>query len=202
VAQLDFFAVREDQLAILRFLFAETDMRIFEHCSKPDSELVEFRSAEEVAVAFGLGSDPDGNGLNAMLALWSPTVVPKLEIRRIDFDPKRVSGARFRHEPASGSLMHLYFGGLTGRTITKSHFGHHSQASARSWRLEAGADWPELSVLSRRIKYQIGSRLAVAEVPGRPILMHAAALWRQGYVLKESARSPYHWSLAGLEQDA
>jgi hypothetical protein len=202
VPQLDFFAVREDQLEVLRFLFGETDVRVVEHCSKPDSELLEFKSVAEVDSAFSLGDDPHGNGLGCLLALWSPSVVSKLEIRRIDFDPSRVKGARFRHEPAGGAIMQLYLGGLNGRAITKSHFGHNSQARARKWGLEKGVDWESFGVLSRRFQYHIRSRLAVAKVPGRPILSHAADLWRGGYALKESARAPYHWTGSGLERDA
>jgi hypothetical protein len=199
--QVSFFSVREDQLAFLRFLFSETDVRILEHSSLPDSDLREFRSAEEVAEAYPLGLDSDGNGFSVTLALWSPSVMPELEIRRIDFDPKRVRNARFRHEPCGSGLMQLYFGGLRERVITKSHFGNFSQAGARRWDLEQGVDWEALSRLSRKMKNHIRRRMAVQSVPGRPVLSAAAELWNVGYVLKESARSPFHWDSSGLSPD-
>jgi hypothetical protein len=201
VPQLEFFAAREDQVELLRFLFTQTDVRVVEHSSRPDSDLLEFKSVDEVATAFNLGDDPHGNGLSCTLALWSPSVIRKLEIRRIDFDPNKVANARFRYEPAGGALMQLYLGGLNGLTITKSHFGHNSQVRARNWGIDKGADWQALGVLSRRIQYHIRSRLAVARVPGRPILAHAGRLWREGYALKESAKAPYHWTASGLEHD-
>ena len=189
-------------MALLRFVFAETDIRIFEHSSLPDSDLREFRSPEEVDEAFTLGVDPDGNGLAVLLALWSPSVIPRLETRRIDFDPKRVRNARFRYEPSGGGLMQLYFGGITERIITKSHFGNNSRARARAWDLESGVDWEALARSSRKLQNNIRRRMAVESVPGRPVLSAAAKLWHEGYALKESARSPFHWESSGLSPDA
>ena len=199
--QVNFFAVRDDQLGLLRFLFSETDVRILEHSSLSDSDLREFRSAEEVGEAYPLGLDPAGNGFGILLALWSASVMPELEIRRIDFDPKRVRKARFRHEPGGSGLMQLYFGGLKERVITKSHFGNFSQAGAHRWGLEQGVDWDALARLSRKIQNHIRRRMAVQSVPGRPVLSAAAKLWNEGYLLKESARSPFHWESSGLCPD-
>ena len=199
--QLEFFALREDQLAVLKFILTETDIQIFEHTSRPDSELRQFRTPEEVDNAYSLGIDEHGNGLAATLALWSPGVMPQLETVRIDFDPKRVRHARFRYEPRAGGLMQLYLGGQKELVITKSHFGYRSEKGARAWGVGEGVDWDGLTRLGRRIQYRI-RKMAVAKVPGRPILPGAAKLWQEeGLLLKQSFGQPYHWEDAGLFPD-
>jgi hypothetical protein len=199
--QLDFFSVREDQLAILRFVLAETDIQIFEHSSRPDMDLRQFHTPEEVDDSYKLGIDAHGNGFAVCLALWSPSAMPTLETTRIDFDPKRVRNARFRYEPDGAGLMQLYFGGQKGLVITKSHLGHQSRERARAWGVEQGVDWEALTRVSRRIQYYIRSKMAVARLPGRPILPAAAKLWSEGYLLKESANAPFHWEDSGLQPD-
>jgi hypothetical protein len=200
--QIEFFAARDDLIELLRFFYAETDARILEHSSRPDSDLREFRSIEEVDQVFSLGCAPPRSGFNVHLALWSPTVMPKLDVRRIDFDPTRVRDAKYRLEPTGAGLIQLYLGGVADRVITKSHFGHLSQAKARTWGVDEGVQWERLSRLSRKVKYHIGRRLAAARVPGRAVLSAAAALWEQGHALKESANAPFHWEQSGLWPDA
>lgn len=97
--------------------------------------------------------------------------------------------------------MQLYLGGLHGRTVTKSHFGRNSQKRAIAWGVAEGAHWRALEIVSRTIRNHV-RRQAVAHVPGRPILPGAAALWQQGYFLKEAAKAPYHWEPEGLRPDA
>jgi hypothetical protein len=198
--QLEFFAVREDQLALLKFILTETDIQIFEHASRPDSDLRQFHRPEEVDDAYSLGIDDHGNGLLATLALWSPSVMPKLQTVRIDFDPKRVRHARFRYEPRAGGLMQLYLGGEKELVITKSYFGYRSEKGARAWGVAEGVDWDGLSRLGRRIQYRI-RKMAVTKVPGRPILPGAAKLHEAGFLLKQSFRQPYHWEDSGLFPD-
>jgi hypothetical protein len=199
--QLEFFAVREDQLAVLKFILTETDIQIFEHTSRPDSELRQFHTPEEIDDAYSLGIDEHGNGLAATLALWSPGVMPQLETVRIDFDSKRVRHMRFRYEPRAGGLMQLFLGGRKESVITKSYFGHRSEKGARAWGVAEGVDWDGYSRLSRRIPYRI-RKMAVAKVPGTPILPGAAKLRaEEGFLLKQSFNQPYHWEDAGLFPD-
>ena len=46
---LDFFAAESDQRALLDFLFASTEVRVFESYSEFDADLREFRSTDELA---------------------------------------------------------------------------------------------------------------------------------------------------------
>jgi hypothetical protein len=59
---LDFFAAEADQRALLDFLFSARDVRVFERSSESDDDLREFRSTDEWAAAFALGTDPHGRG--------------------------------------------------------------------------------------------------------------------------------------------
>src|SRR5688500_11951694 len=112
MGSLDFFAAREDQIELLGFLLAETDVEIFELASQPGNPLRRFTSIAAVDAAFPLGTDPHGNGLAAALLLRSPSVMPRLVIRRVELDPRRSGGATFREQLDGGALMQLYLGGI------------------------------------------------------------------------------------------
>ena len=192
---MEFFAARDDQREILQFLFDESDVRVLELASRPDCELREFETVDEIDAAFALGRARGGRG-DALLTLWSPSAMPRMKIRRIDFDRAHVDDARFRYEPEGTGLMQLYFGRAVGGVLTRSHFGHNSPARARKWNMGTGVRWPALQKLSSMIQRHV-RRLSVAKVPGRPILPAAAALWRKGLRLKEQRRSPWHWGQNG-----
>lgn len=195
MASLDFFAAKTDQNAIIEFLLSSTDVRIFESYSEPDHEIREFKSLDDLAAAFEIGSDKYGNGLAVLLQLWSPSVMQSLEITRFDLRPEFCDGHTFRYRIDGGALIQLYFGGVYNRVITKSHLGHNSEIRAKKWGASEGVNWQELKKLSNKIQYHIRKRLAVAKVPGRPVLTEAFALARDGFSLKEAAQTPWDYKL-------
>lgn len=67
MANLEFFATRAEHEALVRFLFGSTGVRVFESYSGFGRELSEFRSFEELAAAFDVGSDPVGSGFAVLL---------------------------------------------------------------------------------------------------------------------------------------
>lgn len=190
MASLDFFAARTDHQALIDFLFENTDARVFESYSEYSQELREFRSFDELAACYPVGVDEHGHGAAVLLQLWSPSVMTQLEIRRITLDPGHCQGHTFRYCIEGWGLIQLYLGGIHERIITKSHFGYNSEKRARAWGHAEEVDWTALAKLSHRIQYHIRRRLAVARVPGRPVLREALELARGGYVLKEAAQSP------------
>jgi hypothetical protein len=194
-ANLDFFAAEADQRAVLDFLFSATDVRVFESYSEFDAELREFRSTDELAAAFPLGTDPDGNGNAVLLQLWSPSVMRELTITQIALNPAACDGHMFRHRIDGGGLMQLYLGGVCDRVVTKSHFGHQSQVRARKWEVDEGVNWEALKTLSNRIQYHVRKRLAAGKVPGMPVLPQALALARSGYALKLATQTPWAFEL-------
>lgn len=187
---LDFFAAESDMRAVFDFVFASTDARVFESYSEYGADLREFRSTDELAAAFPLGSDPAGSGYVALLCLWSPTVMRKLTITRFALNPEACDGHTFRHRIDGGGLMHLHLGGVHGRLITKSNFGHQSEARARAWGTDDGVDWAALSPLSNRIRYHIRTRLAAGKAGSAAVLPRALALTRDGYTLQGIVQPP------------
>jgi hypothetical protein len=192
---LDFFAAEAGLRAVLDFLFSSTDIRVFESYSEYGAELREFRSTEELAAAFPLGSDPYGNGKVILLQLWSPSVMRDLTIRRFALDPAHCNGHTFRHNIEGGGLMQLYLGGVCERVVTMSHFGHQSQVRAQAWGVDGDVNWQALKTLSNRIQYHIRKRLAAGKVPGRPVLPQALGLARAGYALKLATQTPWAFEL-------
>ncbi len=91
--------------------------------------------------------------------------------------------------------MQLYLGGVCGRVVTMSHFGHQSQVRAEKWGVDQGADWGALEALSTRIQYHVRKRLAAGKVPGRPVLAAALELARAGYALKVATQTPWAFEL-------
>ncbi len=194
-ANLDFFAADADQRAILDFLFTSTDVRVFESYSEYDADLREFRSIRELAAAFDIGLDRHGNGHAVLLQLWSPSVMTELTITRFALNPEACQGHTFRHCIDGGALMQLYFGGVHGRVVTKSHFGHQSQKRALAWGVDHGINWDGLKGLSNRIQYHIRKRLAAAKARSCPVLPEAFKLARAGYELKLAVQTPWSYEL-------
>lgn len=194
-ANLDFFAAAADQRAVMEFLFSSTDVRVFESYSEFDADLREFRSTNELAAAFPLGTDPHGGGHAVLLQLWSPSVMRDLTIERFALNPAKCKGHTFRHRIEGAGLIQLYFGGVCGRVVTMSHFGHQSRARAQKWGIDQGVDWEALKTLSNRIQYHVRKRLAAGAVPGRPVLPQALELARSGYALKLATRTPWQFEL-------
>jgi hypothetical protein len=190
MAQLEFFAVHADLQQVVEFLYGETDFHVYELYSAYGQELREFKSFAELDAAFDIGQDIHGHGHAALLSLWSPAVMKTPHITRVKLDPKHCDGFTFRYTTGGWGAVQLYLGGLHARIVTKSHFGHGSERGARSLGYRSGVDWKALAKLSNRVRYHVSKRLAVAKVPGRPVLSAAYELYREGYELKEAAAHP------------
>jgi hypothetical protein len=190
VANLDFYAAREDMLLLLGSVFDETDCHVYESHSEYDRELRRFKRVDELAAAFPLGTDDGGHGVAVTLQLWSPSAGGKLRFERIELRPR--TGHNHRFEVAGWGLMQVYLGGVGPRGISASHFGHNSEKRARAWSDtydDLGSpddwDWVALMRVSRRLQYHIRSRLSDVKRGSRPVLRHAEALWRSGVDLIE-----------------
>ncbi len=186
MASVDFYALKEDMQELVHFLFEETDVRIFESYSQFDSELREFNSFDELASAFSLGEDRNGQGGAVLLELWSPKVMPQVDFQRIALT---LPGHTFRYQISGVGLIQLYLGGRHQDTITDSHYGHWNEAGAR----QRGTgdpdtvDWHALLQLSGRIQRHLRNRLAAGKVRGRPILRAAFAAVQGGLGLRYSS---------------
>lgn len=195
MANLDFFAARNDQKAILEFIFDSTDAQVFESYSDFGKELRQFESFADVDSVYPVGTDPNGNGAAILLQLWSPSMTTEANIRRISLDPAKTNGHTFRFCIEGFGLIQLYLGGIHEQVITHSHFGHFEEKGALKWGHQSGVNWDALKKLSNKICYNIRSRLGVAKVPGRPVLAEALSFVQSGYVLKDAAQTPWQYEL-------
>jgi hypothetical protein len=177
MANLDFYALEEDQRSLLEFLYAEANITVFELSSEYDCEVRRFESVPDLEAAFTLGQHRASH-----FQLWSPSVMAAPTFRRIEL---KVPGHSFRYSVEGAGLIQLYLDGQKDGVIYHSHYGHWSEAGARERSiLPADAcDWKALAKLSGRIQRHIRGRLAVAKLFGRPILPQALRAVQKGHGL-------------------
>lgn len=124
MANLDFFATKNDQIKLLDFIFSETNFRVFQLYSDFDRELEEYKSTQEIDQKHSLGFDKFGNGQHCTFQLWSPTIMEELEVRKISLN--KDTGHMFRYELEGFALVQLFLDGVNGDIISKSHIGSNS----------------------------------------------------------------------------
>lgn len=178
MANLDFYALGDDLRSLFRFIYAETDVVVYELASRFDCDVRRFSSLAELEAVFNL----DGIEANH-LQLWSPTVMARPVIRRIEL---RIPGHSFRYAVEGAGLMQLYLDGQRDGIIYHTHYGHWNEASARQRSMHSAddCDWRALSKLSGRIQRHIRSRLSAAKLYARPILHQAFNTLQRGHGLR------------------
>ncbi len=193
---LKFFAVRDDIVRILDFVFSETDCRVTEAYSEYDQELRTFNETNEVLDAFGVGVDPHGNGVAQMLSLWSPSVMPKPTVERIQL---KLKGATFRYVVEGCGLLSLNLGGVYEGIVTPSALGYWSKnAGFKKCLAKPGPDevnWIAHQALVGKFRYHTQRRLSVASARGAAVLAGVLDLVQKGFVLKEGKNSPWEYEV-------
>jgi hypothetical protein len=174
MANLDFYALEDDQRSLLEFIYAETDVAVFELASEFDCDVRRFDSISAIEAAFSLGRHPASH-----FQLWSPSVMKAPVIRRIDL---KVPGHSFRYAVEGAGLMQLHLDGRNDEVIYHTHYGHWNEAGARERSIHPAdvCDWKTLAKLSGRIQRHVRNRLSVAKLFGRPILPQAYRAVQQG----------------------
>ncbi len=92
MTNLDFYALGDDLRMLFRFLYAETDVVVYELVSEFDRDARRFESLAELEAVFSLGAYRAG-----YFQLWSPSVMVRPVIRRIEL---KVPGHSFRYASA------------------------------------------------------------------------------------------------------
>jgi len=181
MANLDFYALGDDLRSLLRFVYAETDVVVYELASEFDCDARKFASIAELEAVFNL----DGHSASH-LQLWSPTVMARPVIRCIQI---KVPGHSFRYAVEGAGLIQLYLDGQRDGVIYHTHYGHWNEAGARQRSMHSAdeCDWQALAKLSGRIQRYIRGRLAVAKLYSRPVLGQAFSAVQQGHGLKFGA---------------
>jgi len=177
MANLDFYALGDDLRSLLRFIYAETDVVVYELASEFDRNARQFASLAELEAVFNL----DGCEVSH-LQLWSPTVMARPVIRRIEL---KVPGHSFRYAVEGAGLIQLYLHGQRDGVIYHTHYGHWNEAGARQRSIHPAhdSDWQALGKLSGRIQRHIRGRLAAAKLYARPVLHQAFSTVQRGHGL-------------------
>jgi hypothetical protein len=179
---VDYYATDEDNAGVLRWLFAENDLHVFETYSEYNHDLRRFHSAEDAIAALHLGRPERNPGL-LLLSLWAPDSGGHLDLRRREL---KVSGASWREELGGWGVLTLQLGGLMPDGLQPSYVNVNSEKRALLWEDTdrnlgpvAAWDWTVVRKVMRRVSGWI-RRQGVDKDAGRPILEHAAAVRRTG----------------------
>lgn len=177
MANLDFYALGDDLRSLFQFLYAETDVVVYESASEFDHDARRFASLAELEAVFSLGAYRA-----AYLQLWSPSVMARPIIERIEL---KVSRHSFRYAVRGAGLIQLYLDGGRDGVIYHTHYGHWDEAGARQRSIYPAddCDWRALAKLSGRIQRHIRNKLATAKLYARPVLHQAFNAVQQGHGL-------------------
>ncbi|GAB3960112.1 hypothetical protein [Micromonospora vulcania] len=193
---MDFYAAEDDWPAVLRTVFDLGLFRVFESDSRPDSELREFRTIDEVA--------PGRHGRHLMLLVVGAG--PEPVVRRIDFAPG-ISDATHRYECRGWGLIQLDYGGLFGaQELRWTHTNHNSEKRALTWAPTlpelgdpAAWDWPAVTSASSKLNRAI-RRMAVNKIGSHPVLPHAAQVMTAANLRYEYGTGVHATPLFGMLQ--
>jgi hypothetical protein len=169
----DFYALRDDALAVLDFVFAETGCRAYELASLPGQHVRSFASTSDVASAFQLGVQ------DAFFQLHSRAMGGAARVRRLVVRPERTGAPGWRESSEGWGLIQLYFGALRDGRITPSHTNHNSEKRALTWAAKVRDlgepsewNWDEVGRVSRSINRRI-AQLARGKHGSRAVLPQA-----------------------------
>jgi len=179
----DFFADEGDKVEILKFIFTETDLRVFDLSSEYGQEVHEYNSVEEITNKFDL---INGDKFACNFLLWSSLFAGKVIFNRVDLNPKYCNGHTFKYTTNGWGLIQLSFGGLKDNRLYNSHIGHFNKAGAFARegipKFMGRADqwnWKEIEKASRKLKSQI-QKLSLTKIGSFDILRCAQNLMSAG----------------------
>ena len=170
----DFYAVDEDFVPILDFIFTQPGWILVESASRHDQPLRRFHSTVAVLSAFDLSQE------TAHLMLYAPETRGSVVERPVIFKPSAVRGAIGRTDAAGWGLIQFYLSPGSAERIGLSHTNCNSEYRARAWEgtlkdLGPVDEW-DMGVVKRvseRLNRRIRS-LAVRREGSRPVLLMAA----------------------------
>jgi len=182
-----FFAGPEDLTLVADGLFAIPGLTVFEAYSVIGAEPQSFSSANDLVAAL---STP----IPAHFVLWWQSAMSHPNIRRF-----RLTSGGERSTVEGCGLFTFLAGAATPGVLMPTAISWFSETGARAKCTVLpgpdSVDWPAHRRLGAQVARLIRSRLAVAHVPGRPILPQALALARSGFALKDSAGTPWDYPI-------
>ncbi len=132
MANLSFFALKEDFVKIFDFIFSQTDIIVYEDYSRYNLEIRQFHSTQELFKAYQIGLDVHG-GRDIVLSLYSPSVMAEPIIKKID-----LGKGEFRYNVEGWAIIRLHLGGKYKNNIILSELSHNSLERAKKWALTYG----------------------------------------------------------------
>lgn len=178
----DFYAVPEDWLQIVQFIFTNDGWLLYELSSEFDAKVRAFRSVDEVKAIVR----PDHESYE--FQLHSPQMGGRVEFRKITLRSGAVPGKTFRYSTEGWGLIQFYVHQPRDGQLRPCHTNHNSLRRAETWapvrdvQLMGGPegwDWRQVSSTSNRLNRYI-RKLGVAKSGSRPILPGAQARLESG----------------------
>jgi hypothetical protein len=178
----DFYAAGEDYRIVLEYLFATNECRIFESCSPVDASNVrEFQSVSDIVREYAIDSWLSTADEWLSFRIYPVAAKGQLHLKKLDYDPVRYKGTRFRHRLMGWGLIDLDFHVPQNGTLSASRAHHKSEKRVGKWAGQfaalgpvSGWDWTVVTSFSRRLNRFIGKQ-AVDKIRKRCVLPGADA---------------------------
>ncbi|MBC5774981.1 hypothetical protein H8S95_12970 [Pontibacter sp. KCTC 32443] len=160
-----FYAFREDFEEIVRFIYGELGLSVFQSYSQPEKPLQEYGTAEQLLTELETGQN------QIQLALWKKSFGFDYRINKIDLNPKYCNGHTFRYRIDGWGLIHFQISGLTGERLETCSISHNTEKRATTWESTnpdigkvSEVNWEEVNKTSRKLKYLISKKLAKTRI--------------------------------------
>ena len=171
-----FYATRKDVLSVLDFIFASTDLKVFEAYSRIGHSMRSFESADQL-----LEDHPDTDNHGTLhLQAHSHLIYQGSIIKQINLSAKAGGGVRYSIEsPAAIQVLEAsYIKHTSGTFLDASRVACFTEAGARQRSSYASGildtvDWQLLTSTFAKIERHIRHKLTVSRWAGRAVLHDA-----------------------------
>lgn len=153
---MNFYATKEDRADILEFVFSESSWQLYDSYSEYGEEIQKYTSIEQVEskIARTIGT--------SLFVIYSPEFEGKLEMTRIELNPKHCEGHTYRYRTDGWGLIHIHFSSMRNNRLDDSQISHNSEKRANAWfpnypelRSPDLWNWKAIEKASRKIEYRI-----------------------------------------------
>ncbi|MCG6142730.1 hypothetical protein [Leptospira mtsangambouensis] len=127
----DFYANSTDFQLIINFILKDLECKIYESYSDYEKPISEFHSFEELNDKYSILKNEMKN--NVYLQIYNPKASKNLKFRKIELDPNKCDGFKFRYSCDGWGLIQLYLGKLENNILKNSHTNHNSEKRASKW---------------------------------------------------------------------
>lgn len=182
-----FYASKSDKINILKFLFKETEVRVYDFFSEYEKKICEYKSISKIVNKFDL---ENGNRFAVSFHLWASHHKGFVFKKKVILNPRLNNGFTYRYVSDGWGLIKLFFGGIEKDHLNVSTLGHLSKADALLWESTntftgrvSQWNWQQIRSTMSHIKKKIHNEMAVKRVGKIDILAGAAALEKNGIQL-------------------